>query len=580
MSTRMRIAAVALVLIPFMARAEQRAPRKKAVEIPSSLKQAIDNALYGIEPNQRGGQRADNAANGFSVEFVGSETIIHANRASQAKLHVAQYGWGSELHAAGVITKVESVGKRLNRQYSSVFNEWFENTPQGLEQGFVVTQRDQAASGRLRIQLAATGGWRVQNARDGVRLIHGKVTLDYAGLKALDARGKRLMAWLRAAGTSDIEIEVYDKDAVYPLTIDPTYTQQAELTAPDGVSGDYFGGSVALSSDGNTALVGAINHNSFQGAAYVFARAGSSWVQQHELIAADGASGDYFGGSVALSSDGGTALVGAISHNTSKGAAYVFTRVGSTWSQQRELTASDGITNDEFGDCAALSSDGSTALVGAQGKNSFHGAAYVFARTGSIWNQQQELTASDEGPDADEFGDSVALSSEGTTALVGALQHDGHGAAYVFTRAGSTWTQQQELTASDGITNDEFGNSVALSSDGSTALVAARGKDGTQGAAYLFTRTGTSFSQQQELTAPDPGTFQAEFGESVALSTDGSTALVAAYERGAAYVFARAGSTWSQQQELTAPGVVGSSSVALSSDGTTALVGEIGSIFR
>ncbi len=359
-----------------------------------------------------------------------------------------------------------------------------------------------------------------------------------------------------------------------------------ELTTSDGAAFDYFGVSVALS--GTTALVGAyyktIGSNDNQGAAYVFTFNGSTWIQQQELTASDGAAEDGFGWSVALS--GTTVLVGAILHtvgsNAGQGAAYVFTFNGSKWVQQQELTASNGAAVDEFGTSVALS--GTTGLVGAMensiGSNQYQGAAYVFTFNGSKWVQQQELTASD-GAANDNFGISVAQS--GTTALVGAPYHaigsnDTQGAAYVFTFNGSKWVQQQELTANDGAADDNFGISVALS--GTTALVGAIGPNDAQGEAYVFTFNGSKWVQQQELTASD-GAAGDYFGYSVALS--GTTTLVGAIlhtvnsndSQGAAYVFTFNGSKWVQQQELTASNGVDcyyfGYSVALS--GATVVVG-------
>ncbi len=257
-----------------------------------------------------------------------------------------------------------------------------------------------------------------------------------------------------------------------------SWVQQAELTPSDGVLDDQFGYSVAVSGDvaldGDDALVGAPMHQvsgvDYQGAAYLFTRSGSSWSQQAELTADDGASGDRFGYSVSLS--GQSALVGALYHqvgdNDAQGAAYVFSGSGSSWSQQAELTADDGAAYDELGVATALSGD--TALVGAYGSDSQQGAAYVFTRSGSSWSQQAELSAGD-GVAGDRFGNAVALS--GGTALVSAVRHavgsnSQQGAAYVFTRSGAGWGQQDELTASDGAASNRFGL-VAL--DGATALV-------------------------------------------------------------------------------------------------------------
>ena len=340
----------------------------------------------------------------------------------------------------------------------------------------------------------------------------------------------------------------------------PTAEKQ-KLVASDAASDDNFGYSVSLSSDGNIVMIGAYGSSYIAGAVYVFTRSGSTWTQQQKLTASDGASQNYFGYSVSLSSDGSTVLIGAYQYpyGTSSGATYVFTRSESTWTQQAKLIASDAAANDFFGYSVSISSDGNTALVGAYNKFSSTGAAYVFTRSGSTWTQQQKLVAGDAAA-SDWFGWSVSLSSDGNTALVGAHYKSYQtGAAYVFTRSGSTWTQQQKLVAGDAATSDAFGYSVSISSDGNTALVGASDKVSFRGAAYVFTRSGSTWTQQQKLVASD-GAANDKFGISVSISSDGSTAIVGAYgadpsgktNAGAAYVFTRSGSTWTQQQKLTA----------------------------
>jgi hypothetical protein len=350
--------------------------------------------------------------------------------------------------------------------------------------------------------------------------------------------------------------------------------QQAALTATSSIFGDEFGYSVAIS--GDTAVVGADGVSSDTGAAYVFTRSASVWSQQQKLTATDGAAGDQFGYSVALS--GETAVVGAYGVGSGTGAAYVFTRSGTVWRQQQKLTATGGAAGDLFGCSVALS--GETAVVGAYGVDTWTGAAYVFKRSGTVWSQQQKLTATG-GAVGDWFGYSVALSGE--TAVVGSFWVDpAKGAAYVFTRSGSVWSQQQELTATGAVDGDHLGCSVALS--GNTALVGAYCASSDTGAAYVFTRSGSVWSQKQKLTATG-GAANDRFGYSVALS--GETAVVGAWGAssytGAAYVFTRSASVWSQQQKLTATGAaagghVGSAdrfgySVALS--GETAVVGAV-----
>ena len=339
------------------------------------------------------------------------------------------------------------------------------------------------------------------------------------------------------------------------------FTQQAQLIASDGAIGDSFGISVSMS--GDTVVVGAIfdkvGANNAQGSAYVFTRSGSTWTQQAQLTASDGGPFDFFGASVAI--DGDTVVVGAwqdtVGSNFFQGSAYVFTRSGSTWTQQAQLVASDGAGDDHFGISVAVS--GNTAVVGAYnddvGANGDQGSAYVFTRSGSTWTQQAQLTASD-GASNDLFGQSVGIS--GDTAVVGAYHDDvgssvDQGSAYVFTRSGTTWTQQAQLTASSTF---EFGVSVAVS--GETVVTGAQFGDANDfGAAYVFTRNGSSWSQQAQLTASD-GAQNDFFGFSVAIS--GDTAIVGAFQddvgansnQGSAYPFARSGSTWNQQATLIA----------------------------
>ena len=359
------------------------------------------------------------------------------------------------------------------------------------------------------------------------------------------------------------------------------WTEEQKFLASDGAAGDEFG--IYTSLDGDTALIGASGDNdngADSGSAYVFTRSGTTWTQQQKLLASDGGPGALFGCSVSL--DGNTALIGAQEYvSGGNGSAYVFTRTGTTWVQQAKLLASDGAAWDNFGVYVFLSGD--TALIGADrdddnGENS--GSAYVFTRTGTTWTQQQKLLPSD-GAAEDIFGVSVSLS--GDTALIGAWYDDDNGtdsgSAYVFTRSGTTWTQQQKLLAPDGAAADWFGNSVFLSGD--TAIIAAPQDDdmGTNsGSAYIFTRTGTTWTQQQKLLASDgaAGDLFSEWN----VGLDGDTALIGAWydddngaNSGSAYVFTRTGTTWTQQQKLLpSDGAAGDEFAGYSLSGDTALI--------
>ena len=366
--------------------------------------------------------------------------------------------------------------------------------------------------------------------------------------------------------------------AVSVVHADSHFLQKAKLSAIGGSSGDNFGYSLALSANGRTALVGAYEKGNQHGAAYVFTRAGSAWKEQHELASQDGTEQEAFGWSVALSGDGGTALIGAIGKHTKMGSAYVFTRTGSTW-KKRDLAPSDGAPGDNFAFTVAMSGDGRTALIGAPGADAFRGRAYMFERIGSAWVQKQELTNPD-GLPYEGFASSVALSADGRTALIGAYEKYGQtGSAYVFARSGTVWKKQQELTPPVNDEPEAFGWSMALNADGGTAIIGAIGKNAGAGAAYIFKCYGTVWKWQREFTVSG----KEIFGTSVALSGDGDTALIGANGKnersGAAYVFTSKDDIWSQKQVLSASDAAANNdfgvSVALSAYGNTALVGSL-----
>jgi len=337
----------------------------------------------------------------------------------------------------------------------------------------------------------------------------------------------------------------------------PLFVNEQKLTASDGAASVFFGASVAVS--GSTIVVGVPFDNiAGRGSAYVFSRQGGSWVETQKLTTSDGATG-LFGFSVAVS--GSTIVVGAetafVGGNPSQGAAYVFNRHGGSWVETQKLTASDGATNDLFGNSVAIS--GSTIVVNAirHSGNVGQGSAYVFNHQGGSWVETQKLTVGD-GAAGDQFGWSIAVSS--STIVVGAPFADdfGQGSAYVFNRQGGSWVEAQKLIASDGAESDQFGWSVAVS--GSTIVVGAvsnRFSDPfSRGAAYVFNRHGRSWDETQKLTASDE-TINNFFGWSVAIS--GSTIVAGAIfniagitNQGAAYVFNRQGGSWVETQKLAA----------------------------
>jgi len=434
---------------------------------------------------------------------------------------------------------------------------------------------------------------------------------------------------------------------------------------------EYFGSFVSLSSDGNTLAVGATgedsnatgvngdqtdNSVSFSGAVYVFSRTGTVWSQQAYLKASNPDVDDTFGYNLSLSDNGNTLAVSAYKEDSNatgvngdqtdnsmsdSGAVYIFSRTGAIWSHQAYLKSSNTSASDRFGEeSVSLSADGNTLAVGAPSEDSnatgingdqtdnskaSSGAVYVFTRTGTTWTQQAYIKASNSEA-TDYFGWVVVLSSNGNTLAVSAVDESSNatgiggdqtnnsaadaGAVYVFTRTGTTWTQQAYIKASNAEATDYFGQKLSLSADSNTLAVAATGEssnangiNGAQGdnslsssgAVYVFTRAGTTWSQQAYVKASNTGANDG-FGLSVSLSTSGNTLAVGARSEssnatglngdessnseagsGAVYVLTRSGTTWSQSAYVkatnTAAGDLFGDVVSLSADATALVVG-------
>ena len=326
------------------------------------------------------------------------------------------------------------------------------------------------------------------------------------------------------------------------------FTQQGPKLVGGGGAGQVGQGrSVALSGDGNTAIVGGPYDNGSAGAVWVFTRSGGVWTQQGNKLVGTGAVGPSEvdqGVSVALSGDGNTAIVGGPCDNASPsgcfttagavGAAWVFTRSGGVWSQQgNKLVGSGAVGNAQQGNSVALLGDGNTAIIGGYQDNSGAGAVWVFTRSGGVWSQQgNKLVGSAAVGNAGQGG-SVSLSADGNTVIMGGSGDNmGWGAAWGFTRCDGGWSQQgNKLVAAlttAGVAHQ--GASVALSGDGNTAFVGGPSDNGDTGAVWVFTRSGGVWTQQQKLVGSgavgNPGPFEVGQGSSVALSADGSTAIV------------------------------------------------------
>lgn len=309
-----------------------------------------------------------------------------------------------------------------------------------------------------------------------------------------------------------------DAGAVHVFVDDAgNWVEQARLVAADTTAGSRFGRAVDLRAD--TAVIGSPGHLG-TGACYVFRRVGGVWTEEAQLFAADADPGDEFGWSVAVSSS--AIVVGAFRDDeagTDAGAVYVFVRDGASWVQASKITALDAAPGDSFGYAVNVSDD--TILVGAPGDDDLgtgSGSAYTYRRTGPLWVIEDKMLASD-GASFDSFGRAVSI--DGTSLVVGAIGNNtggsDAGSAYVFTREVGGWQEQQRLLADDPFNDDWFGSAVDI--DGDTVVVGALSVDGVglnSGAAYVFGRTAGIWSQQEQLTAVDAESGD-QFGVSVSI---------------------------------------------------------------
>jgi hypothetical protein len=550
--------------------------------LPQGLGAALSNAMHQVEETKDGFQ-AFNPRNNQHLSFHIEGLHIEPTRGEapwQAELGLAGLGNESDIHPlAEAVMSAE--GRRVSYRYNEL-TQWFENGSTSLTWGFTIPSPPEDAPDRLVLSLSVKGDltprWKVPGkSLDLVRSNH-TAPLTWGQPRATDADGQILPSRLTLDG-SNPNIVVDTREARFPVIIALKTTNEQKVLPLRGEAEDRFGFSVAIS--GTTALVGVVyadENGTDSGSAYIFVHDGTNWTKQALLLPGDGETNDQFGWSVALSGD--TALIGANGEDelaSGAGAAYVFVRSGTSWSQQVKLMAGDGAAGDYFGSSVAVDTD--TALVGATGdddKGSNAGSAYVFVRSATTWSQQAKLLA-DDGAAGDQFGTSVSLSAD--TVAIGANQDDDQetdsGSVHVFLRSGTTWTSEAKLLAGDIVSYGKFGTSVSI--DGDTLLVGASGNDGQvtdSGAAYVFFRNSGSWTQQAKLQASD-GAIYDRFGYSVSLDND--TALIGAYNNdtqasnaGAAYVFLRSGTSWSQQAKLLdSNGIAGDGlglSVALSGD--------------
>ena len=567
-----------------------------------------------IDDSIIGGWQAINPSHDFTIQYYpnGQTQLTLTEAASERHritLQLEGYGYGEALIELNTAPVLSANGNTVTYQWKPSLREWWINNEQGVAQWFELAERPAiAANGQrlvVRMQLDTDFNVQLQNNALQFASSDGETNIRYDRLKVWDAAGRVLPAEMVLSGDR-LALQVDDTDALYPITIDPTFAQVAYLKASNTGSLDSFGGSIqaAIAISGNTVVVGASSEDSDpglgnqtnndlfgSGAAYVFVRDGAgNWSQQAFLKASNAGDRDLFGYAVAIDGDrivvsarqeDGNGVDGPANNElTFSGAAYVFERSGGVWTEIAYLKASNPDERDRWGEAVALSGDTivvtsnaedsvAQGIGGNQADNSGQdvGAAYVFVRDGGgNWIQQAYIKASNAGCN-DLFGVSAAL--DGNTLVIGASNEGntagcfdlnpppGSGAAYVFVRdGGGNWTEQAFLKASSPDGGDWFGSSVAV--DGDTVIVgasfedsSATGVNGNQtdnsaensGAAYVFVRDGGgNWNEQAYLKAPVVNSGD-WFGSAVAVI--GDTAYVGARSAGnggAVYPFTRDGS--------------------------------------
>jgi hypothetical protein len=555
------------------------------------LHESIETSQYELEqlPQSRlagmgAAYQANNPAQHLQASFSSEQMLLEpvscgGTRHWQAGLKLRGVGYGARLNAV-TTGRLRASGNRVDIPHAAL-TEWYVNTSAGIEQGFTLDERPGVTFGGepLRVAWALTGELKARLEDDGQAVIlsrHNQQILRYDHLAAYDALGRALPARMEVSG-AEIALLVEDLAAVYPVTIDPLFTQVKKLTASDGAAGDEYGVAVAVS--GDTIAVGGYRNNTRRGAVYVYERnqgGADNWGEVKKLTASDAAASDFLGKSVAIQGD--TIVAGAHLKNGLRGAAYIFERNqggAGNWGEVKKLTASDAAASNLFGGSVAISSD--TVVIGAIGANSGTGAAYLYQRNqggANNWGEVKKLIASD-AANNDSFG--VAVGISGDTVVAGAsFDNSGTGAAYLFARnqgGADNWGEVKKLTASDAPVSIDFGSAVSIS--GGTIAIGANATNSTTGAVYLYERNQggpDNWGEIKILTASD-GEEDDAFGISVGISGD---TVVAGAQRfasnrpagggppagpGAAYIFERnqgGANNWGQVGQLTASdGVAG-----------------------
>jgi PKD domain len=628
LSQRVLVATCALVALTLLLAAgisvirhvtvpDHRALRAGAHSLSAGAEAQINPALGANSPSYFATRVVGGwtlAADGIRAR-IGRRDLVAGLGAGSVSLRLSGIGQESRVRSVRPVGALAAHGNRVTLGRGSV-REWYAAGPLGVEQGFTVARAPASGPGQLTLTLRIGGSLRPVAAAQGVTFLahDGHAALRYGGLSAVDARGRSLGTSLILRGRV-LNLRVDTRHAVYPVRIDPLL-QIGSKIAPDATHGGSLGQSVALDSAGDEAVIGSPGDGIGAGGAWVFSDFGGVWAQVGPELVGDCTSlcsnqgtGEvahgHFGQSVAVSSDGDTIAVGAPDNGATgtnvsgPGAVWVFTRSGNSVVEQAKLAGTGEVGTGNVGESVALSSSGDTLVAGAPGNGASDvdetpeaGAAWVFTRSGSNWSQQTELDGDCTGSCANEgtgengngaFGRSVAVSADGNTALIGAPA-DGlipetnatvHGAAFVFTRnSGGAWSEQGGPLANPTpeTYDTNFGASTALDGD-SFALIGVPLDNAGAGGVWVFTpQTGGRWGKVGSQLTGTGG-----FGTSVALSGDDTEALIGSpgdgTGAGGASLFSDSGGTWAPAR----PEIVGDCSNIQICQATDEGSGEAGS---
>lgn len=528
-----------------------------------------EQRLVRVAPD--GVARATNIVSGLDSVFTSRGVVLESTMSPvwHATVRLERFGREGALVEADV-SPARADGERVEYTRARGLTEWYVNGQGGLEHGFTLEHKPEDGQGMLRFEITLEGATATSLPDGALAFGTGSSSMRYENLRVWDAAGVHLDASMRPSAGGFI-VEVDDKGATYPVTVDPTFAQVGKLTAADGGAELVFGHSVAVSGDrvivGSPEASGITNVGANgAGSAYIFERgAQGTWSQVAKLTPSDADLYHRFGWRVAI--DGDYAVVGAAyGPAPQKGKVYVFERSAQgDWIEVVSFTPPGGAANSGgFGGSVAISGD--YLAIGYSGHyhpvvgGSAYGGLYIYERSvGGTWSSVAVLTPSDAGPaDSTEFGGRVSISNDRIVVSASAKDTMGRansGAVYVFERsAHGTWSETAILTAPTPFSGARFGWDVGVSGDRVVA-----GSMGFDRAVYVFEfAMQGGWSQVARLIASDR--MNNNFGERVAISGDrvivGAQSDIARpglQSAGAAYVFERDGQgAWSETGKFIA----------------------------